>query len=36
MTVGTEEGNLYLYAYGIFPVGMVHLGKEGTGRVRTI
>ena len=33
MIVGTEDGNVFLYAYGVFPVGMIDLNQHGVGKV---
>ncbi len=33
MIAGTEDGNVCAYAYGIFPMGMIDLSKQGCGKV---
>ena len=33
LVLGTEDGHLHMYAYGLFPMGTVDLNDHGAGKV---
>ncbi len=33
LLVGTDDGNVFMYAYGVFPTGMIDLNQHGAGMV---